>query len=159
MGKFTSILVLAGELVRANAEVSIIDTDPTQPLSAWEELPSRPPGVTVPGGVDETTIVDVIDAEAELVPFVLVNLEGTAFIAVAYAVSRSDLVSIPRQGSHLDAQQAAQAVRLILVYPTWQDSGGGCLKSAPGDSSSATGVPAAMSSGSFPRLFPEMHTR
>ena len=151
MGKSTTILVLAGELARANAEVSIIDADPAQP--------GRPPGVTVPGGVDETTIIDIIDAEAERVPFALVDLEGTAFIAVAYAISRSDLVSIPCQGSHLGAQQAAQAVRLALVYPTWQDSGGGCLKSAPGDSSSATGVPAAMSSGSFPRLFPKRHTR
>lgn len=113
VGKSTTILVLAGELARANAEVSIIDADPNQPISAWAELPGRPPGVTVSGGVDETTIIDVIDAEAERVPFVLVDLEGTASTAVAYAISRSDLVLIPCQGSHLDAQQAAQAVRLI----------------------------------------------
>ena len=113
VGKSTTILVLAGELAYAGAQVSIIDADPNEPITAWAALSGRPPEITVTGGVDETTIIDVIDAEAERVPFVLVDLEGTASTAVAYAVSRSDLVLIPCQGSHLDAQQAAQAVRLI----------------------------------------------
>jgi chromosome partitioning protein len=44
---------------------------------------------------------------------VIVDLEGTASMTVAYAVSRADLVIIPTQGSQLDAKQATRAIRLI----------------------------------------------
>jgi chromosome partitioning protein len=42
-----------------------------------------------------------------------VDLEGTASMTVAYAISRADLVVIPVQGSQLDAAEAAKAIRLI----------------------------------------------
>ena len=45
--------------------------------------------------------------------FVVVDLEGTASMTVAYAISRADLVVIPVQGSQLDAAEAAKAIRLI----------------------------------------------
>ena len=47
------------------------------------------------------------------VPFVVVDLEGTASMMVAYAISRADLVVIPTQGSQLDASEAAKAIWLI----------------------------------------------
>ena len=43
----------------------------------------------------------------------IIDLEGTASMTVAYAVSRADLVIIPVQGSHLDAKQATKAIKLI----------------------------------------------
>ena len=43
----------------------------------------------------------------------MVDLEGTASITVAYAISRADLVIIPSQGSQLDASEAAKAIKLI----------------------------------------------
>jgi chromosome partitioning protein len=45
--------------------------------------------------------------------FVIDDLEGTANMMVAYAISRADLVVIPTQGSDLDAREAAKAVKLI----------------------------------------------
>jgi chromosome partitioning protein len=44
---------------------------------------------------------------------VIVDLEGTASMAVTYAISRADLVIVPTQGSQLDAAEAAKAVKLI----------------------------------------------
>jgi chromosome partitioning protein len=44
---------------------------------------------------------------------VVVDLEGTASMTVAYAISRADLVIVPTQGSQLDAFEAAKAVKLI----------------------------------------------
>jgi chromosome partitioning protein len=44
---------------------------------------------------------------------VVVDLEGTASMTVAYAISRADLVIVPTQGSQLDAAEAAKAVKLI----------------------------------------------
>jgi len=114
VGKSTAVLVLAAEFARAGAgRVTIIDADPNQPIAAWAKLPNKPEAVSVIGGVTEDTVIDVIDAEAARAPFVLVDLEGTASVIAAYAISRSDLVVIPCQGSHLDAREASKAVRLI----------------------------------------------
>ena len=114
VGKSTAVLVLAAEFARAGASrVTIVDADPNQPIAAWANLPNKPETVSVIGGVTEETVIDVIDAEAAVAPFVLVDLEGTASMVAAYAISRSDLVVIPCQGSHLDAREASKAVRLI----------------------------------------------
>ena len=114
VGKSTAVLVLAAEFARAGApRVAILDADPNQPLAAWAKLPNKPAKVVVIGGVTEETVIDVIDAQAAEAPFVLVDLEGTASMVAAYAISRSDLVLIPCQGSHLDATEASKAVRLI----------------------------------------------
>jgi chromosome partitioning protein len=44
---------------------------------------------------------------------VVVDLESTASMMVAYAISRADLVVVPTQGSQLDAVEAVKAIRLI----------------------------------------------
>ena len=57
-------------------------------------------------------MIDAIEGAAARFPFVIVDLEGTASLTVAYAISRADLVVIPSQGSQLDAE-AAKTVKLI----------------------------------------------
>ena len=61
----------------------------------------------------EDTIVDVIDREAAKVQFVIVDLEGTASLMVANAIGMSDFVTIPLQGSSMDAKGGAKVLRLI----------------------------------------------
>ena len=112
-GKSTSAVILACELARRGAAVTIIDADPNRPVSAWARRPGRPEGLEVVADVTEETVIDAIEAAAARVPFVIVDLEGTASLTVAYAISRADLVVIPSQGSQLDAAEAAKAVRLI----------------------------------------------
>ena len=63
--------------------------------------------------ISESTIIDEIESAAQKTTFVVVDLEGTASMMVAYAISRADLVIIPTQGSQLDAAEAAKAVKLI----------------------------------------------
>ncbi|MEO8129595.1 MAG: ParA family protein, partial [Bryobacteraceae bacterium] len=63
--------------------------------------------------ISETTIIDEIDTAAQKTPFVVVDLEGTASMMVAYAISRADLVIIPIQGSQLDAAEGSKAIKLI----------------------------------------------
>jgi chromosome partitioning protein len=106
-------VILACELARRGAAVTIIDADPNRPVSAWARRPGRPEGLEVVADVTEETVIDAIEAAAARVPFVIVDLEGTASLTVAYAISRADLVVIPSQGSQLDAAEAAKAVRLI----------------------------------------------
>ena len=112
-GKSTSAVVIACELARTGADIVIIDADPNRPLSKWARLDGKPPSLTVIADVTEATIIEEIEAWSGRVPFVVVDLEGTASMTVAYAISRADLVIIPVQGSQLDASEAAKAIRLI----------------------------------------------
>jgi chromosome partitioning protein len=112
-GKSTSAVVLACELARTGAEVVVIDADPNRPVSKWGKLEGKPAHLSVISDVTEATIIDEIEAWSARVPFVVVDLEGTASMTVAYAISRADLVIIPVQGSQLDAAEAAKAIRLI----------------------------------------------
>lgn len=112
-GKSTSAVVLACELARQGAAVTVIDADPNRPVSAWARRPGRPGTLEVVADVTEETVIDAIEGAAARAPFVIVDLEGTASLTVAYAISRADLVVIPSQGSQLDAAEAARAVKLI----------------------------------------------
>ncbi|WP_159718491.1 ParA family protein [Geminicoccus flavidas] len=113
VGKSTSAVLLGVELARKGAAVTIIDADPNKPVSDWARRPGRPVNLTVRADVTEDTVIDEIEAAAQRTAFVIVDLEGTASMMVAYAISRADLVIIPTQGSQLDAAQAAKAIKLI----------------------------------------------
>jgi len=115
VGKSTSALVLAQVLAIEGAAVTLIDADPNQPLVGWAKRdPDRvPSNLTVVANVTDENILEHIDTAAVRDPFVLVDLEGTANMAVAYAIGRADLVIIPMRGSQLDADQAARVIGLI----------------------------------------------
>ena len=112
-GKSTSAVVLATELARARAGVTVIDADPNKPVSKWAKRPGKPENLTVVADVTEDSIIDQIDQAATRSAFVIVDLEGTASLMVGMAISRADLVIIPTQGSQLDAAEAVKAIRLV----------------------------------------------
>ena len=112
-GKSTSAVVLATELARARAGVTVIDADPNKPVSKWAKRPGKPENLTVIADVSEDTILDQIEQAAAKSSFVIVDLEGTASLMVGMAISRADLVVIPTQGSQLDASEAVKAIRLV----------------------------------------------
>jgi chromosome partitioning protein len=91
----------------------MIDADPNKPLSQWAKRAGRPDNLDVISDVAEDSIIDVIESSAVKTSFVIVDLEGTASMMVGYAMSRADLVIIPVQGSHLDAAEAAKAIKLV----------------------------------------------
>ena len=112
-GKTTAALLLASELGAKGAQVTVIDADPEHWISAWGALPGKPDTVDVTNNVSEATIMDQIDDAAARSQFVIVDLEGTANLMVAHAISLSDLVIVPVQGSSMDAKGAAKTVSLI----------------------------------------------
>ena len=115
VGKSTTALVLAQVYAAAGSSVTLIDADPNQPLATWAKRfrESVPQKLTVVGGINEETIVEVIDEAATTCPFVIVDLEGSANLTASYAISRADLVLIPMRGKQLDADQAGRVVSLI----------------------------------------------
>jgi chromosome partitioning protein len=112
-GKSTSAVLLASELASRGASVTIIDADPNQPVSRWSRKPGRPDKLSVISAVSEETLLDAIDEAARKTTFVIVDLEGTASLMVAQAVSRADLVIIPTKGSELDAIEAIKVIKFI----------------------------------------------
>jgi chromosome partitioning protein len=112
-GKSTSAVILATELALKGATVTAIDADPNRPVSQWAQRPGCPKNMTVLADVTEATIIETIEDAARRTTFVVVDLEGTASMTVAYAISRADLVIVPTQGSQLDAIEAGKAVKLI----------------------------------------------
>jgi chromosome partitioning protein len=112
-GKTTAATVLGAELATRGASVTIIDADPNKNVVDWSKLPGLPPRLTVIGDVTEENIVDQIEEATAKSAFVIVDLEGTASLMVSYAISMSDFVVIPVQGSQLDAKQAARQMKLI----------------------------------------------
>jgi chromosome partitioning protein len=113
VGKSTAAVLLATELAGFGASVTMIDADPNKPLSHWAKRAGRPENLSVVAEVAEDSIIDAIESAAAKTSFVIVDLEGTASMMVGYAMSRADLVIIPVQGSHLDAAEAAKAIKLV----------------------------------------------
>jgi chromosome partitioning protein len=112
-GKSTSAVLLATELAGRGASVTIIDADPNQPVTRWSRKPGRPERLAVISDVTEETLLDAIDAAERDATFVIVDLEGTASLMVAQAMSRADLVIIPTKGSELDAIEAIKVIKFI----------------------------------------------
>ena len=112
-GKTTAATILATEMAERGVNVTVIDADPNKNVVDWAKLPGKPETLSVIGDVTEETIVDVIEDAASKAAFVVVDLEGTASLMVSYAISMSDFVIIPVQGSQLDAKQAARQMKLI----------------------------------------------
>lgn len=113
VGKSTSSVLLGLELAEKGAAVSIIDADRNVPVMSWSKRPGRPENLKVIADLSEETIIDTIAEETTKSSFVIVDLEGTASMAVGYAISRSDLVIIPCQGSQLDAAEAVKTIKLV----------------------------------------------
>ena len=113
VSKSTSATILATQLAERGASVTVIDADPNRPIARWAKKPGKPENLTVIADVTEETLIDEIETAAQKTAFVIVDLEGTANLMVAQAMSRSDLVVIPTRGSALDAVEAFKAVKFI----------------------------------------------
>lgn len=114
VGKTTAALTLASELIHQTGEaITIIDADPNYPFKRWSSLDRKPDSIQVICDQSEETILDNIERAKEHSKAVLIDLEGTKNMRVTYAVSKADLVIIPVQGSILDANEAAEAIKLV----------------------------------------------
>lgn len=112
-GKTTAALLLATELAQKGVGVTVIDADPETYIDSWSKLPDKPAKLQVIKSPTEQSIIDDINKASAESPFVIIDLEGTANMLVAYAISQSDLVIIPLQPSNLDAKGAAKALQLV----------------------------------------------
>lgn len=116
-GKTTAATVLVSELARQgknqNIEVSLIDVDPNQHSALWAKLDGCPANLRLYENISESNLLDAIEDAEEKSGFVVIDLEGTASMAVGMAISRADLVIVPCQGSDKDAVEAIKTIKNI----------------------------------------------
>ncbi|PUB13725.1 ParA family protein [Yoonia sediminilitoris] len=112
-GKTTCALLLAGQIAHRGGKVCIIDADPERWISQWLASGTSSSDISVKSVTDPDMIIDTIIEASQRFAFVIVDLEGTASLAVAQAVGLSNLVLIPLQGASMDAKGAAKTIRLI----------------------------------------------
>lgn len=112
-GKTTMVFLLASVLASKGVRVTVIDADPNHPFSLWQKQGGKAENLSFIINDSEETILDDIENAAKESDFVIVDLEGTANLSVAYAVSRADLVIVPSQRSALDAAEAAKVIALV----------------------------------------------
>jgi chromosome partitioning protein len=111
-GKSTSALILAAELAKG-AKVVVIDADPNAPIAKWSRRGGGTTNLEIVQADKEDSIFDLADEAQKKAAFVIVDTEGVADLQAAYTISVSDFVIIPSQGSALDQDNAARAIKLI----------------------------------------------
>ncbi len=99
--KTTACQVLASEFVRQLVAPHLIDLDPNQHLSVWAKDVDFPSWEIS----SENTILDDIERarERDDLSIVMIDVEGSRNMAMAYAIAQADLVIIPTQASDKDA--------------------------------------------------------
>src|SRR5687767_974035 len=109
-GKSTSALLLAAELAKG-AKVVVIDADPNAPIAKWSSRGKGASNLEIVQAGKEDSLFDLVEEAEKKAAFVIVDTEGVADLQAAYAVSASDFVIIPSQGSALDQDNAAKAIK------------------------------------------------
>jgi chromosome partitioning protein len=111
-GKSTLTLILAGALQAQGYTVRIIDADPAGRLVKVAEAGSLPDRVSVTKAL-EREVSKAIRAAADEVDCVIVDVAGTANLAIAAAAGNSDLTIVPANPSAPDVMDAVDTVELI----------------------------------------------
>lgn len=117
VGKTTTALITAMELDRAGANVAFYDLDPNENVVSWRnrrDQEGRATSITVrPRPAEIEKVLDDVESLDDQFDYVVVDLEGTRDKIVTYALSTSDVVLIPTNGSTMEVIQGADTVRLI----------------------------------------------
>lgn len=112
-GKSTTALILAASFIEMGLSTCVIDCDPNRPIQAWKNLNASQCPLSVVSDAREDNIISRIKEAEATFAIVVVDLEGSASLLSARAISRANLVIIPMPASPLDTDQASRATALI----------------------------------------------
>lgn len=112
-GKTTAALLLACELVRMGRRVTLIDADPQHWISQWVEASGGMNGLTVISEITVAALHCHIRESQDRTDYFIIDLAGARDALTTAAISLSDHVFIPIQGSAMDARGGAQIIDLI----------------------------------------------
>ncbi len=113
-GKSTTSLVLSTTLASRGATVRLIDCDIKQRTSAKFGAAGRSKYSDIVVALSpEEDLTDMIDRLASEVQFVIVDVQGSANLELAAAMSRADLVIIPMNAKTADSEASPEAISLL----------------------------------------------
>lgn len=112
-GKTTAALLLACELVRTGRRVTLIDADPQHWISQWHEASGGLEGLSVITEVTVAALHSQIREAFDRTDCFIIDLPGNRDSLTTAAISISDHVFIPVQGSAMDARGGAQILDLL----------------------------------------------
>ena len=112
-GKTTAALILATELARGGARVTVLDADPQRWISNWHELSGRLPNIDVISEISMASIQGHIIENRRTTDYFIIDLAGARNSLLATAIGLSDHVLIPIQGCSMDAKGGAQVLELL----------------------------------------------
>ncbi len=111
-GKSTLTLILAGALEQDGYSVEIIDADPAKRLASWAEVGQKPERVSVTAA-EERGVSQAIRTASERADCVIIDVAGSANMAIAAAAGNADLTLVPANPSAPDVMDAIATVELI----------------------------------------------
>jgi len=112
-GKTTAALILATELARQGARVTILDADPQHWITHWHETSGSVPNIEVISEVTLASLQGHISENRARTDYFVIDLAGARNTLMATAVGLSDHVMIPIQGCAMDAKGGAQVLELL----------------------------------------------
>lgn len=112
-GKTTAALILATELARHGARVTILDADPQHWISHWHDISGKIANVDVISYVTMASIQGHINENKSKTDYFIIDLAGARNTLMATAIGLSDHVMIPIQGCAMDAKGGAQVLELL----------------------------------------------
>jgi chromosome partitioning protein len=112
-GKTTAALILATELARSGARVTVLDADPQRWISSWHELSGALPNIDVISEISMASIQGHIMENRRTTDYFVIDLAGARNSLLATAIGLSDHVLIPIQGCSMDAKGGAQVLELL----------------------------------------------
>lgn len=116
-GKTTTVIVLASQLATIGASkgltIALVDADANQHAADWAKMEGCPDNIRLVPNVTEDNIYEAIEEASQNNDFVIVDVEGSANMAIAHAVSLADLVIVPCKAGPKDGKEAAKTVKMI----------------------------------------------
>ena len=110
VGKTTSALLLALGLAERGQPVSLVDSDPNLPLSAWSQLPGKPETIGLFHAPNFQDLPGQLRSAKTAAHWVVVDTEGGAPRMGGLAIANADLVITPLAASALEAREALKTI-------------------------------------------------
>lgn len=119
VGKTTTAVLLASEVIRHGKSVTLIEADSNQHLASWFELGNCPKGLSVIsiGNATGDELEQAVLAAEETADYVIIDTQGTENASALRAASLSDVVLLPTAFSPFEVEGALTALEAVRALP------------------------------------------